>query len=238
MPVVLVHGVPDTHRVWQPLIAALRRDDVVTLSLPGFGRDVPPGFEATKEAYADWLLGELRAIPGPIDLVGHDWGALLVVRAVCVDPARVRTWAAGGAPLDADYEWHQAAKLWQTPGVGEAVMEQSTPEAMAKALATAGVPADAAAETARHVDPTMKRCILALYRSAVHVGREWEADLARVTAPGLVLWGKADPYAATRFGERLATRTHARFVALDCSHWWQLERPAEIAAHLEKLWTD
>ena len=34
------------------------------------------------------------------------------------------------------------------------------------------VPATDAEETARHVDATMKRCILALYRSAVHVGRE------------------------------------------------------------------
>ena len=168
--------------------------------------------------------------------MGHDWGALLVVRAVCVEPSRVRTWAAGAAPLDAEYEWHQAAKLWQTPGVGEAVMEKSTAEAMAKALIAAGVPAEAAAETARHVDPTMKRCILALYRSAVDVGREWEGDLARITASGLVLWGKADPYAAARFGERLASRVRARFVALDCSHWWQLERPAEVAAHLAKFW--
>jgi pimeloyl-ACP methyl ester carboxylesterase len=38
MPAVLVHGVPDTHRVWRALIGRLRRDDVVTVSLPGFGK--------------------------------------------------------------------------------------------------------------------------------------------------------------------------------------------------------
>src|SRR5262249_11225192 len=157
-------------------------------------------------------------------------------RAVCVDPGRVRTWAAGAAPLDAEYEWHQAAKLWQTPGVGEAVMEKSTPEAMAKALAAAGGPPHPPPGNPPPRHPTMKRCILALYRSAVHVGREWEGDLARITAPGLVLWGTTDPYAAARFGERLAARVRARFVALDCSHWWQLERPTEVAAHLEKFW--
>ena len=105
-----------------------------------------------------------------MDVVGHDWGALLAVRAISLAPDRVRSWAVGGAPLDPDYEWHQAARLWQTPGVGERVMEETTAPAMEKALAAAGVPAADAAEAAARVDSTMKRCILALYRSAVHVG--------------------------------------------------------------------
>jgi pimeloyl-ACP methyl ester carboxylesterase len=58
--------------------------------------------------------------------------------------------------------------------------------------------------TTSHVDDTMKRCILVLYRSAIHVGLEWTEDLARITAPGLVLWGEADPFADSRFGARLA----------------------------------
>ena len=53
MPVVFVHGVPDTHRVWRALIERLRRDDVVTLSLPGFGCGIPAGFDCTKEAYSE-----------------------------------------------------------------------------------------------------------------------------------------------------------------------------------------
>jgi pimeloyl-ACP methyl ester carboxylesterase len=92
MPAVFVHGVPDTSRVWQAVIARLPRPDVVTLSLPGFGRPTPDGFDATKEAYVRWLLDELAAQPGPIDVVGHDWGALLVVRAISLAPDRVRSW--------------------------------------------------------------------------------------------------------------------------------------------------
>lgn len=52
MPAVLVHGAPDTHRVWRALVARLRRADVVTLSLPGFGCEIPAGFDCTKDAYA------------------------------------------------------------------------------------------------------------------------------------------------------------------------------------------
>ena len=47
MPAVFVHGVPDTQRVWRALITRLRRDDVVTLSLPGFGCEIPTGFDCS-----------------------------------------------------------------------------------------------------------------------------------------------------------------------------------------------
>jgi len=238
MPAVFVHGVPDAQRVWDAVISRLHRKDVVTLSLPGFGCPVPTGFSATKEAYADWLLGQLAAIQGPIDLAGHDWGGLLVVRAVSVRPDAVRSWAAGAAPLDRRYVWHQAAKAWQTPGMGEKMMAGMTADGLAAALVAAGVPAADAAQTAVHVDPTMKDCILKLYRSAIRVGDEWEDDLKRVSAPGLVLWGEKDPYAAVEFGARLAQKTRARFVSFPgCSHWWQLERPAEVAAELERHWS-
>jgi pimeloyl-ACP methyl ester carboxylesterase len=52
-----------------------------------------------------------------------------------------------------------------------------------------------------------------------------------------VLWGERDPYAAPRFGARLAERTGARFVSLPgCSHWWQLERPDDVADELRRFW--
>src|SRR4029434_1745550 len=81
--------------------------------------------------------------------------------------------------------WHKVAKLWQTPEVGEQVMEKITPETLAPGLVAAGVPAEDAAEAVRHVDPTMKRSILALYRSGVRVGAEWEHGLAPVGGLGL-----------------------------------------------------
>ena len=56
-------------------------------------------------------------------------------------------------------------------------------------------------------------------------------------APGLMLWGENDPYATPEFGARLARKTRARFVSFPgCSHWWQLERPTEVAAELERHW--
>ena len=69
------------------------------------------------------------------------------------------------------------------------------------------------------------------------VGGEWQPDPARLRAPGLVVWGEADPYAGPEWGERLAKETGARFVRFDgCGHWWPLERPVEVVAEIRTFW--
>jgi pimeloyl-ACP methyl ester carboxylesterase len=183
------------------------------------------------------LIGELEAAGEPVDLVGHDWGALLVQRAVSLRPDLVRTWACGDGPVDREYVWHDLAQRWQTPGVGEAIMAAMSGAALAEGLAAGGVPAADAAAVAAHVDDRMKECILGLYRSAVNVGVEWEADVARIRRPALILWSRDDPYVEPRFAERLAARVRGELVFFEgCGHWWPLERPAEAAAALERFW--
>ncbi len=237
MPAVFVHGVPDTPGVWRYVLARVPRRDVVTLALPGFGCPRPAGFAATKEAYVDWLVGELAKIDEPVDLVGHDWGSLLVMRAVMLRPDVVRSWAGGAAPIDPTYVWHEAAQIFQTPGMGEQMMALMTGDALRERLMAAGLSEADATATASHVDDTMKGCMLPLYRSALSVGTEWEPDLGRISAPGLVIFGERDPYVDWHFGERLAQRTKARFVLMkDCSHWWQCERPDEVVRELEAHW--
>lgn len=237
MTAAFVHGVPDTHRLWDDVIARLSRTDAVAVSLPGFGCGVPNGFDATKEAYAAWLCHRLESFGGSVDLVGHDWGSLLVQRVVSVRPDLVRTWACGAGAVDRDYEWHPVAKLWQTPGVGEQAMEAMTPETLAAALVAAGVPEDAAHEAAARCDDLMKRCILSLYRSAVEVGAEWQQEVEGVRAPGLVIWGADDPYSGPAYAERLAERVGAELLVLEgCGHWWPVERPVEVADALELFW--
>lgn len=237
MPVVLVHGVPDTHRLWDRMRAHLARTDVLAPDLPGFGADTPREWRATKEEYVEWLIGELERAGEPVDLVGHDWGSLLVQRAVSRRPDLIRTWACGNGPIDRDYVWHDMAQQWQTPGVGEAIMEMFGGDAMVEGLIGGGVPADAAPAVVSHIDERMKTCILALYRSAVKVGEEWEAGVAKVTRPGLVLWGREDPFVAPQFAERLAARVRGTLHFFDgCGHFWPHERPKETAEVLEEFW--
>jgi pimeloyl-ACP methyl ester carboxylesterase len=170
MTAVLVHGNPETPAVWDPLRAELSRDDVITPQLPGFGVPAPPGFEATKDAYVEWLIEELEAIGKPVDLVGHDWGGGFVLRVASLRPDLIRSWVSDVAGLlDPGYVWHDFAQLWQTPGAGEQwvadAVAQPT-EARAELLEAAGVTPDAALTFAEALDEEMGRCILALYRSA------------------------------------------------------------------------
>jgi len=237
MPAFLVHGVPDTHHLWDKTRERLSRRDVLAPDLPGFGAPTPPGFRPVKEAYVDWLIDEIARVGEPVDLVGHDWGALLVQRVVSLRPDLIRTWACGDGPVDREYVWHDLAQQWQTPDVGEAVMAGMTTDALADGLPGAGVPADDARAIASRVDERMKVCILALYRSAVSVGEEWEDGVAAITRPALILWSRDDPYVAARFAERLAARVRGQLVFLEgCGHWWPLERPVEAAAALERFW--
>ena len=92
MPVVLVHGNPETAAIWDDLRLALGRDDVLALSPPGFGTPLPDGFAATGDAYRDWLIEELRPIGEPVDLVGHDWGGGHTIRVAMERPELLRSW--------------------------------------------------------------------------------------------------------------------------------------------------
>jgi len=183
------------------------------------------------------LVAQIEAVGEPVDLVGHDWGSLLVQRVVSIRPDLIRTWAAGGGTVDRDYVWHDMAQMWQTPEVGEQVMEAMVGDALAVALAeTLG--AEQAAIVGSHVDDTMKDCILKLYRSAASGFGEWHDAVDAISRPGLVLWGADDPYVTENFGARLAQRTGAKLLMFsDSGHWWPVTKPAEVAAALETHWT-
>ncbi|MBI5289124.1 MAG: alpha/beta hydrolase [Chloroflexi bacterium] len=237
MPAFLVHGVPDTSMLWDDVRAILRRKDVIAPSLPGFSTPVPDGFDDTKDAYVNWLIARVEEVGEPVDIVGHDWGSLLVQRLVSLRPDLVRTWAAGGGPLDTEYVWHDTAKIWQTPGAGEQLMQAFTPDAMTGALSSQGLEESYARAVSEKIDDTMKTCILALYRSATKVAEDWP-PLKAPCPPGLVLWGADDPYCPVDFGQRLAERTDAKYAPFDgCGHWWPHQRAAEVAALLNEHWS-
>jgi pimeloyl-ACP methyl ester carboxylesterase len=243
MPAVLVHGVPETPAVWDPLRARLHRDDVVALRMPGFGCPRPDGFGATKEEYVAWLVAELEALQvrGPVDLVGHDWGGGLTVRVVSTRPDLVRSWVTDAAGVgDEEFSWHEFARIWQTPEAGERFFDErlaATARDRARGFLRSGVPEDQALVMATALDRTMADCILALYRSAVDVGKEWAPAFREVPAPGLVLVPAEDAYLSADCARGGAARAGAAIAELDgLGHWWMLQDPALGAAILEEFW--
>ena len=237
MAVVFVHGVADTHHVWDEVQKYLLRSDTVPLALPGFGTPVPSGFTATKEEYVDWVIAQLEDLGEPADLVGHDWGCIFTARVASLRPDLVRTWAGGSGPISAKYQWHQWAKIWQTPGAGEQWMKSLNIEEFGRILGGLGVPSSLVGETFDRIDATMKECILRLYRSAVHLGTEWEPGLAQVTAPALVFWGREDQPTPVTFADELGKALHAkRILKVQSNHYTILQQPEEIASALHEHW--
>jgi pimeloyl-ACP methyl ester carboxylesterase len=179
MKAIFLHGVADTYRVWDEVRSRLAHHDTDAFALPGFWANVPPGFRADKESYVSWIIERLEELGTPVDLVGHDWGGMFALRVASLRPDLIRTVAAGNGPVSQDYKWHSLAKIWQTPGEGEAFMRDLTPEKSAGLLQQLGVPLKPARQTAVRVDDRMKDCILKLYRSR---GSRWGRVAARALA--------------------------------------------------------
>ncbi|MFF3249390.1 alpha/beta fold hydrolase [Streptomyces sp. NPDC002870] len=247
MTAVFVHGVPETSHLWNRLRTCLSTDSVA-LRLPGFGASRPDGFESTMDEYVQWVEGELHKLDGPIDLVGHDWGGLLVARVATRSTVALRSWAMDVAGiLHPDYAWHDIAQLWQTPGSGEAwatsTLEASDPGSALSAagqLIAAGVPEDDARSMGEDFDLTMASSILALYRSATpNPFAHWGTELTSpTTAPGLVIHPTLDPFDDAA-SPAVASTLGARFEPLEgLGHWWMLEEPRTAAVALEKFWAD
>jgi pimeloyl-ACP methyl ester carboxylesterase len=244
MPAVFVHGVPETPSLWDDLRKNLHRDDVIALQLPGFGCARPAGFSATKEEYVAWLVRELEGLQaqGPIDLVGHDWGAGFTVRLVTTRPDLIRSWVTDAAGIgNVNFEWHDFAKIWQTPGDGEAFFEQQMTASIEERASVFelmfAVPHDAAVALVTPADETMAACILDLYRSAVNVGKEWGPDFHDIPKPGCVLLASEDPFLPVDVSRQAALRAGATLTELDgLGHWWMLQDPARGAAAIEAFW--
>jgi pimeloyl-ACP methyl ester carboxylesterase len=231
---VFVHGVLETGEVWDALRAHLDVDSVA-LSLPGIAGPLPDGFGATKDEYAEWLRAALARIGGPIDLVGHAWGALLALRAATAFPLTLRSWSIDAAyGFHPDYEWPRSVRIalrdgsldaWLGDGRGRLARLGVTPS-LARSMASA------------HTDQT-SASLHALLGSAIpNVHADWGAEASGpARAPGLIILAAADPYGDEGLSIEMADRLGARTVRLDdLGHSWMVEDPGVVAAALRAFW--
>lgn len=255
MTTVLVHGNPETAAVWDPLLEALGTfgvsgEQVVRLSPPGFGAPLPDDFPATPEAYRDWLIGELAAIvatDGPVDLVGHDLGGSHTVRVAMTRPDLLRSWVSDTLGSFApDYVWHDLARRWQTPGVGESDVAERfgrdrDVEAVVAVLVGRGMPEPVATAVVAGQDEAMGRAILMHYRALVapRMPSGGAGLAAAAQRPGLAVIATADQVVGTEAQRRaMAERAGARVAVLEgLGHWWPAQDPDRAARVLVEFWS-
>ncbi|MFF0817746.1 alpha/beta fold hydrolase [Rhodococcus sp. NPDC003318] len=128
---VLVHGWPDTHRLWDHVVPLLvDRFRVITYDTRGAGRSTSPTAVADYklELLASDLLTVVDAVgPGdPVHLLAHDWGSLESWEAVCSPRAQGRI-----ASFTSTSGWcfdHLGQWMWRN-------LRQPTPSGVGKVLA-------------------------------------------------------------------------------------------------------
>lgn len=220
-PVVLLHGFPESSRMWEPLMAGLvdqgRRS--VAPDLYGLGDstdDAPATFEHNLEAFTAFM-DELDL--GPVALVVHDWGGFVGLAWACDHPERVSALVIASTGFFSDGKWHGMADAIRGDG-GEAIVASMDRDGFAGLLGSFGSAFDAAdveAYWAPYEDGRGQRATLDFYRSMDFEKLEpWQGKLATIGAPALVLWGADDPFAPIAGAMRLQREIPgAKLVALE-----------------------
>jgi len=239
--VLLLHGFPDSRRLWNEvsprLVAAGYR--AIAPDLRGYGRsDAPPGVN-------DYSLGhvvaDLRALIArlthdePVRVIGHDWGAVaawclalehpdLVVANVALEIGHPREYALAGLEQKLKGLYTLA---WQWPGLSERWLQRNN---------FAGLRG-----WARH-HPRLEPCIADMSRPGrLTAALNWyRANLRRVifrrwsdcSVPTLGVWGDRNHCVAEdqmRLSQR-RMRAPWRYERIaGAGHWLPLEQPERVA---------
>jgi pimeloyl-ACP methyl ester carboxylesterase len=238
--VLLLHGNPDSHTVWRPVVAELAaRHRCLAPDLPGFGASpAPPGLDLSLEAQAGFVrdlcdrLGLER-----LHLVVHDVGGPYGLAFASCHPERLRSLTILNTNFFPDYRWHFWARVWRTPVLGELAMAIANRPLFVREMRRGSprIPRDYAVEAYRDFGRSTRRHVLRWYRAMdpeVHSG--WDERLLAATAelPKQVLWGDLDPFLPATTADRFGGEV--RHLA-DCGHWPMMEEPALVAGAIAEL---
>src|SRR5437763_680647 len=238
-PVLLLHGIPTSSRVWDRVGAALSADfDVVAPDLLGYGESgKPPDRDVSMAAQAElvpMLLDELGV--ERVILVGHDLGGAVAQRMAVDAPERV----AGLVLIDSvsfdswpifrmrmlrtvmppfARRWPRHWFGWFDRSLRPYVPRGEAREALSASLAAwsadrAG--AEAFMRNARALDP--------------RITGDVAPRLAEVRVPAHVVWGRKDPFQKVRWAPKLRDAIPgATLTVLEGGHFLPWDAPADVA---------
>jgi 2-hydroxymuconate-semialdehyde hydrolase len=244
-PVLLVHGIPTSSRLWDRVGADLAADhDVIAVDLLGFGESAKPlDRDVSITAQAGHLVALLDALGlDRVAVVGHDIGggvaqilavehaarvcALGLIDSVCFDswPVPAMTALRHSAPL--------VSKLppgWVTKtllaGARREVANPDAHDALAAGLEVWDRDEDSLAAFFRNVEAL----------DSSHTERV-APRLGEIAVPAHVVWGGADRFQRPEYAARLRDAIPgATLELLDAGHFVPWERPVEVAREVRAL---
>lgn len=251
--IVFVHGYPDNHTVWEPVIAELEQDfRCVRYDVRGAGDSSCPRrtsayrlahLRADLEAVIDWASPD-----APVHLIGHDWGSIQGWEAA-TDPAlasRIASFTSISGPcLDHAGHWlrqqwrqqpaaarSQLGKFWYIFAFHLPVLPQLAWRSILPRLwprmttRTEGRPLPASSSLGRDGAHGVK-----LYRANV-MQRLRKPRERHAQAPVQVITPQRDAFVGPDAVDGLEQWVDSLTVtAIDAPHWALVTHPEEIAAH-------
>jgi pimeloyl-ACP methyl ester carboxylesterase len=210
-PLLLVHGIGSTWRVWKPVLAQLEdRHEVLSVDLPGFGysQALPPGTKPTIAALTDALERALDAVGWDRpQVVGNSLGGWLVLEL-----AR-RGRAASVVAISPGGMWTEKERLYARGQlrVLHAVAERIAP--FADAITRTGVGRTlvfgSVASRPWRMDPNDAAEALRVFANAPGwqetldtVTQERPRDLGEIECPVRIVWGSRDTLLIPRQADR------------------------------------
>jgi pimeloyl-ACP methyl ester carboxylesterase len=140
VPALLLHGLDETSASWRAMASHLPRElAVLAADLPGFGDAEARGSYALSAVAATMAAVVLEEADGPVDLVGHGWGATLAIALAAARPELVRRLVVigGGWP-----PWLPAGPADAAPGLKRSRLLAEGGGAQANALRRGYLSAD------------------------------------------------------------------------------------------------
>lgn len=244
IPIVLLHGFPQTSACWDPVVPRLTAAGLHTIAPDQ--RGYSPGARplGTQAYESSKLVGDVLGILDAFDLesahvVGHDWGAAVAWQLAVDHPGRVRSLTAVSVPHTAAFGWalredadqqersHYIGLLRQAGKAEEVLLENDAQRL--RAMFSDHSPDD------RYVSQLSKpgalTAALEWYRAMTsEFGR-----LGQVKVPTTYVWSNQDSAIGRAGAERCGEFVDAdySFVELDSvSHWVPEEAPDRLAAEI------
>ena len=246
--VLLLHGIPGSATVWEPVAARLRSDGhtVLAPALAGFDGAPLPGdpdaLLAPSQARRALRLLDQAGVNRAV-VVGHDFGGPVAAHLVAGAPERVAALAVFATNAFPDTPIPFPLSVVKAPVVGAVAQRLLFSRLSLELMVRQGVGRPRIRlDLDRYVGDRRRQAAIAMiFAASLHRIEELytpvEAALGAVDVPAFVGWGDRDPFFPVVVGRRTAALIPgARFRLYEgAGHFLPEERPADVGDDLAAL---